>query len=257
MNYRSSVGSKFQYTARASVVVRVQGRDAVPVRALPFVTSWDLSPEPLAALLNDISERWPSNNWSPREPWLTAYQLLPRQQFRPIQPREWGAVVVALKGFNSHLTAIEHDQHDGYAQWRQMAMERFPIACFVWRDELESRVNNPALERVFWPDPDDPGAGELNYIPLFLGDTREMVMDGFQELDALTEDIDPELLRAIIEKAEAIQWVDYKLSKSPKKLQVLVVAAANDLKIESDQLRSHQVIEWLVEHKKSDTASLL
>lgn len=51
------------------VIVQVQGRDAIPVRALPYVTDWALNPGTLVKLLHNTSDLWPSTHEDrPRSP---------------------------------------------------------------------------------------------------------------------------------------------------------------------------------------------
>ena len=223
-----------QASFAGGVVVRIQGREAVPVRALPFITNWDLSPEPLAELLNDTSARWHTDSVKQRPPWSTTYQLLPSGQFRKIKPREWDQVVVALKGFDSRLDATEHDEHDGYAQWRKNAMTHFPAGCFVWKDEFETSVNNP--NKVFWPDPDETGAGELNYTPLFLDDTREMVMAGFEP---------PAQKPAPSPQVSMPEWAGWVPSKNARRPQCLVIEAINGLRKCPNDLQAEGVLAFL------------
>ena len=215
-----------------SCLVVIQGREAIPVRAIPFVTNWDLSPRPLVCLLNDTSSRWPNQGRKMRAVWLTAYAQQPVATIRPIAPREWDLVRVALDGLDSHLDASQHDARDGYARWQRHAMEIFPAGCFVWREDLEARVYDPVQKRVFWPEPDETGAAELNYSPLLSDESYAMVMAGFQDVDDVLN---------------AGDWSPVSASRGAKRIQVLVVEAVNGLA--SLDVKSPQVIQWLADNK--------
>ncbi|HSD17220.1 MAG TPA: hypothetical protein VLC71_08200 [Thermomonas sp.] len=165
------------------VIVQIGGRDAIPVRALPYVTGWALAPDTLVKLLHNTSKHWPSTYEDrPRSPWLTAYRLLPNGDCHPVPPKDWQLVEIAIEGFDSELDASQHDHRHGYAQWRRRAMEHFPFDCFVWRDELEAKLYDvPEWNRVVRLGDDLTGGGKLNYAPLLLPGMREMVMEGFEE----------------------------------------------------------------------------
>lgn len=162
----------------ASVIVQVHGREAIPVRALPYVTGWSLSPGSLAKLLHNTSDLWRSRYADQeRGPWLTAYRLLPDGSFMSVAAADWELVVIAVEGFDSELDATEHDRDDGYARWRRQAMTHFPAGYFVWRDEFEDRVyTKRAFERAVRLE--DPG--QLNYMPVLLDGMRDMLLAGFQ-----------------------------------------------------------------------------
>lgn len=163
----------------ASVIVRVHGREAIPVRALPYVTGWSLSPGSLAKLLHNSSDLWRSRYADQeRPPWLTAHRLLPDDSFISVAAADWDLVEIAVDGFGSELDATQHDQREGYARWRRQAMAHFPAGYFVWRDEFEDRVyTKHALERVVRLEAPD----QLNYMPVLLYGMRDMLMEGFEE----------------------------------------------------------------------------
>ena len=71
------------------VTIEINGRQALPVRAIPLLTDWrGLSPDQLAQILAGDSDHWPSFDG------LTAYSLRPDGSTEPIPPRWWASWVV-------------------------------------------------------------------------------------------------------------------------------------------------------------------
>jgi len=71
-----------------NVVVFVRNREAIPVRALPFVTGWTLSPDVVAKELAESQD----SALPPRLLKLRAYQEKEKGELIELLPKEWDAI---------------------------------------------------------------------------------------------------------------------------------------------------------------------
>jgi hypothetical protein len=155
-------------------IVLIDGREAVPVRALPFVTGWSLSPDMLAM---DMAKR--SKAFLNRKTNLRAYQYDADGTCAPINPSEWEQIIIELEALALRVRRATGERDAGtYATWREESPSCLPKACFVWRNEFES-VFNQGLTSAGSPD-EDSDALMLNFSPLVPSGLQAMVMEGFQ-----------------------------------------------------------------------------
>ena len=137
-----------------NVVILINDREAIPVRAIPLLTYWEvLSPDDLAAALtgeDDFNQSFES---------LLAHQLLDGGTSKPVAKSFWANFVVReLAAVSERIQHSEVSHEDGYDQWRRESLVTLPAGVFVWRDEFEE-----CFWRKFGPD------GEMTWIS---GDTR-------------------------------------------------------------------------------------
>lgn len=150
----------------------IGGREALPVRAIPYVTGWhEFSPDVVAQYL---TQRGSFMKWSPP---LVAYHL-PDDTPVPVLPREWDAVVAIFEGYEAELRQENADDAIGYATWQKGAAGKLPEGVFVWLDEFE-QVYKGQVERVSFMEPKRAGDDELILAPMLDGATRTMVLAGF------------------------------------------------------------------------------
>lgn len=109
----------------------IQGREAVPVRAIPFLADWKiLSPDKVARILAGEDDFWPT---------LNAYRLQPDGIVRQILPRWWASWVVGkLKATSNAIEVQQISQAVGHEQWKRESIAQLPAGVFVWRDEFEA-----------------------------------------------------------------------------------------------------------------------
>lgn len=115
------------------LTIWIDGREALPVRAIPYVTAWHLfTPDVVANYLAGVGAV--VGNGPP----LIAYHFIDGLP-SAIKPREWDGVVSALEGYEADLKKIDpEDNHDiAYAQWRNQAALKLPAGVFVWLDEFQ------------------------------------------------------------------------------------------------------------------------
>lgn len=116
------------------VTIEINGRQALPVRAIPLLTDWcGLSPVKLAQILAGESDHWPSFDG------LTAHRLHSDGSIEPIPPRWWASWVVdKLQAASDTIKANRISHATGKQQWRSESLAQLPAGVFVWRDEFET-----------------------------------------------------------------------------------------------------------------------
>ncbi len=174
------------------VLLNFDGREAIPVRAIPLLTDWTrMSPDQIAAALAwDLVHHWQFQG-------LTAFTMedggkrsIPNTWWNSIQRRE-------LQALQDRIESTQISHETGYQEWRRQSLLALPAGVFVWRDEYEPmyyRTVGPA-SRIFDVDTGDgvPDAGILPYVQLqfdpFIPDviTRQLVMEGFSLQSSATD----------------------------------------------------------------------
>lgn len=173
------------------LTIWIDGREALPVRAIPYVTGWRYSPDVVAESLARATA-------APFEKLrnLVAYH---RPAGRPVQvmPCEWNAVVVQVKGFEAGLHELRPDieatdDHVGIAAWEKGAALKLPAGVFVWLDEF---LREREADHKRTPD-DRP----VILAPMLDADTRAAVLEGFEDCSRRGPDAD----RAMIGYADFV-----------------------------------------------------
>ena len=161
-----------------NVVVDINGRKAIPVRAIPFLTDWTvLNPYDLAASLCCKEGSGGTHG-------LIAYRL-EGDIVVPIKSSWWVDAAVAIDS----LTATSKAKNRAYRDWQRVTIQELPDSSFVWRDEFEERFHQSFL--------DDDGATSdhfvnlkpailgLDFSPLMSAEMHTMVLLGFQPSEQL------------------------------------------------------------------------
>lgn len=168
------------------LTILIDGRDALPVRAIPYVTGWQFPPNVVAKYLAD-EERY--TNWYIP---LVAHQLFDDANLQ-VQPREWDAVVATLEGYEAELKLQHPNDSIGYAAWRKSAASKLPKGVFVWLDEIEpvykakqkrvleydSKYRKNGIRITHFERKRD-GDDKLILTPMLDDETRAMVLEGFE-----------------------------------------------------------------------------
>ncbi|MEF8730017.1 MAG: hypothetical protein V5B34_17720 [Accumulibacter sp.] len=162
-----------------SVVVLIRGREAIPVRAIPYVTGWDVSPDMVTKSLANSPN-------GIRLDWLTAYQYHADGSHTPILPKEWDGIDDRLRGLSASSKAKSNNNDVARTKWLKKSIPILPAGVFVWRDELEKSwrrfcwlVENRKGER--------PNDGMLNFSPMIPTELFEQVCEGFTFPRAVTD----------------------------------------------------------------------
>ena len=148
-------------------VVCIAGREAVPVRAIPFVTGWkSFTPD---AVAEGLAHRLESGKLEG----LTAYHIAGDGSISAMLPKEWDGPARALDALSAKLGEM---RGDSYPAWREQSIPELPSHCFVWRDEFEKNVTD------WWQTlhllGERPGDKELNFTPRIPQSLEDAVFEG-------------------------------------------------------------------------------
>lgn len=158
-----------------SVVILINGCEAIPVRAIPFVTGWWMSPDVVAKSFAH------PDSWQRMGGDVPAYQLHGGAICGPLLPKEWDGVEDRLQGLEAKLKAMSDDRTLTRPVWLRKSIPMLPPNVFVWKDQFERyfyREYSP--QRLYWMD-ERPGDRELNFSPLISPpEMRDVVMKGFK-----------------------------------------------------------------------------
>jgi hypothetical protein len=154
------------------VIIVIESREAIPVRAIPFITGWRMSPDNIAASLanNDFSKKFQN---------LLAYHLSSDGRPARLLPREWDSVEEELEIFSRKLETTGNVSQQKQAVWRQESIKLLPPGTFVWRDEFEKAFTLFYLSDNHIQSEERPGDRELNFCPLIPLKSRGAVTEGF------------------------------------------------------------------------------
>jgi hypothetical protein len=149
------------------LTVWIDGREAVPVRAIPYVTNWNISPDMLVSAFSGESVFRPA---------ISAVQTFRKNGgvVSQIQNSGWERLRVQIDGLAHRL------QHDavGRAAWEEESVKLLPHGIFVWLEDFVSAFSSdfsPA-SRI----PDDRGDFPyLDFSPLLPNGLEEIVFHGF------------------------------------------------------------------------------
>jgi len=175
------------------LTIWIDGREALPVRAIPYVAGWDnlYHPESVAS---NLARKVGAPFDKLRN--LVAYH---RPAGRPLKvmPHEWNAVVVKVKGFEAELHELRPnleatDDHAGIAAWEKGAALKLPAGVFVWLDEF---LREREADHKRTPD-DRP----VILAPMLDADTGAAVLEGFEDCPRRGPDAD----RAMIGNADFV-----------------------------------------------------
>ncbi|MBS7348720.1 MAG: hypothetical protein KIG95_00875 [Comamonas sp.] len=162
------------------LIVTIDGREAIPVRAIALLTDWKcLSPDRCAQIFSgdDFLEGFEG---------LKSYALHADGSYTEIAPRYWESIVLrSLTACSERIEAAQITHETGYQQWRQESLLLLPASAFVWRDEFEAAHNkeygSKSKRARFNPTTFNPSNYTLDYNPLpWPGyDWESVALEGF------------------------------------------------------------------------------
>lgn len=152
-------------------------RDALPVRAIPYVTGWEeqygIEPQTLANRLKPL-EGADFTKWN-----ILAYKLVNDKPVA-VKRSEWRVVENRAASYSKRLH--KHFPRDvngkvnveGLAEWQTESAKELPQGVFVWFDEFkDAYCNYYRFQEMILPEPDPA--------PLLLSmKTKKMVLEGFE-----------------------------------------------------------------------------
>lgn len=159
-----------------SVVISIKGREAIPVRAIPFVTGWSMSPDMVASTLahTDLFTKLRG---------IAAYHLAGNDEPAPMLPKEWDGVEAELQVLTDTLKAKESVDFESYPTWRRESILLLPAGVFVWKDEFNAEFSKTFSPERRWIMDERPGDRDLNWTPLIPQTLREVVVEGFSSVE--------------------------------------------------------------------------
>lgn len=154
-------------------IVPIDGKEAVPVRAIPFVTGWMMSPDMVAKALAH------TDHWITRLKDVTAYHITADGEHAPMLPKEWDGIEAELQILSEKLKANETIDQENYPQWRRESISLLPSGCFVWKDEFEEAFSRSYSPQKLILMDERLGDRELNFSPRIPAELMDIVMEGF------------------------------------------------------------------------------
>ena len=157
-----------------TLTINVDGREALPVRALAYVTGWTLSPD---AIAENLAKKTP--NLCAKLKNTVAYHLHGGEPIE-VLPKEWDGILAKIEGLASELQEKYPTGNQAYADWRARVISKLPEGVFVWLDEFEKDFFSDFRAESVTFVVEREGDRDLNYKPMITADEREMVLCGFQ-----------------------------------------------------------------------------
>jgi hypothetical protein len=202
------VSAETQYSL---LVIKVHGRDALPVRAIPFVTDWVLSPDVVAKNFARKARRGFEKLQN-----TETYELRDGQIFH-LDAEKWGVYVVALEGLDAELKRQFPESDRGFDAWLTSSVAKLPAGVFVWLEEFKADVvpdHSERRARVVGENACDP---ELSFSPYLENDVLNMVLEGFESRAPILTHRDDDIAAGLEEKrlnGHRIDW-PYWVEKTP------------------------------------------
>lgn len=170
-----------------NVVVEIDGRNAIPVRAIPFLTNWaTMSPDAVAHALAGEYDHFEE---------LTSYRVEGTDR-KKISTTWWKNFPCRqLKALSEEIKDKETTHETGYQEWRSRSIPVLPAGVFVWQDEFVSCHGNRygpygmtyLTDTGIMPRDEQEQRVKLDFDP-FIPETHTqlIVMEGLHQPDAKT-----------------------------------------------------------------------
>lgn len=184
------------------VTLDIDGRKALPLRAIPYVTSWNEAPDSIVSVLAAPKTIKPGQNLEIRNKHneLFAYQMDAQGNFAQVPSSQWENWIVTFASLTKKLRANEREaaENENHASWRINAVLKLPDNVFVWLDEFQPWYSYTRSLKNPIPDHDDDPEREddtLCLTPIFPPEIENRVWryaDGFvaTEPEGLHEHVD-------------------------------------------------------------------
>ncbi|OZA29294.1 MAG: hypothetical protein B7X91_02300 [Hydrogenophilales bacterium 17-64-11] len=124
------------------VTFDIDDRKALPLRAIPYVTSWKTPPDEIVNVLAAPKTEKVGHNLEIRNRHneLFAYQMDSQRNLVQVPASQWEAWIVTYRSLTAQLRADERSGavNENYANWRIKAVLELPDNVFVWLDEFQA-----------------------------------------------------------------------------------------------------------------------
>lgn len=171
------------------LTIWIDGREALPVRAIPYVAGWGHSADRVAQYL----AQWNELNGKPRFPNLTAYQRRGKT-VAPVLPGDFDRDVWKQRALGEKLKR-EYPNLDGDApnpegasRFDDESINLLPTGVFVWLDEFASIYQREGK------------GGEFRLAPMRGEEVKALALEGFEHCPRRGPDAD----RAMIDYADFV-----------------------------------------------------
>lgn len=154
--------------------IEIDNRIAIPVRLIPFVTGWRLSPDVVVSILAEDNEIY--------RVCIPSYNIGIDGKYHPMLTKEWDTVRADIDALSNSLDATETSHNQNYPIWRRESIKILPPATFVWLDELEVAWNTAFSKERMDIVGERPGDRDLNLAPTIPSDVAGYVYEGFNTL---------------------------------------------------------------------------
>lgn len=116
-----------------NVIIQINVREAIPVRAIPLLTNWRfMSPDIVAHVLGGTG----GSNVSLFGD-LESYRV-ENGQVRPINKDWWVQFPLKkLRALSKKIKEAEPIDEVGYSTWQELSLEELPAGVFVWKDDYK------------------------------------------------------------------------------------------------------------------------
>jgi hypothetical protein len=197
-----------------NLTVILDGKEIIPVRAIPFVTGWLISPDLVAKTLAN------TDHWTTRLKALTSYHHMDGGKYAPMLPKEWDCIEAELETLAVKLKSVETAEQENYAKWRKESIPLLPANCFVWKDEFENAFAESYSSDKLILTNERHGDRKLNFLAYVPSDLLNSVMEGFtaSENEPSENISDPEAMRRRELQIEIILAIIEALEFEPIKI---------------------------------------
>lgn len=155
-----------------NVLLTINERQAIPVRALAFVTDWVTAPDRIAHACAASPVTVGSGYQLENRSALSSY-IISGESFRRFLPSEWKAIIVELDCLTAEMKADERAENENWAIWRKKATITLPDGVFVWLDEFKRWLSSiQTTENAPHSAP--------NTDPFIPAEIRDKILNGFK-----------------------------------------------------------------------------
>ncbi len=176
-----------------SVIIKIEGREAIPVRAIPLLTYWQtVTPDALAQALAGDEHFYPFEG-------MKAHRV---NGGAVIRQTYWESLARELRALSDTIRTTEINHETGLQQYRIESLKKLPPSVYLWLDEFATaHARHYRLNNIVHPMNEDVKEIEL---------TEEQAHRLTEKrLDCVTLDLDPmadaDLLALAMEGFELIK----------------------------------------------------
>ena len=196
-----------------SVIIKIEGREAIPVRAIPLLTYWKtVRPDALAQALAGDEHFYPFEG-------MKAHRV---NGGAVIRQTYWESLARELRALSDTIRTTEINHETGLQQYRIESLKKLPPSVYLWLDEFATaHARHYRLNNIVHSINEDVEEIEL---------TEEQAHRLTEKrLDCVTLDLDPMADASLL----ALAMEGFELTKSLPVASVEAVEAVEAVPVES------------------------